>query len=207
MKKNTCSGKLIVFEGLDGAGGETQSKLLFDWLKKKKKKVELLTYPDYQKPIGKLIHQFLHQKYEFSPEVQFLLYFADFIKDKEKIEKWLKQGKIIISDRYFTSTIAYQGLKGFPLKSALKIAKTFGLPRPALVIYLKISPQTSIKRKFQEKKHLDRHEGDKKFLAKLGRFYGKLIKNQTFSKWQVINGERSIEEVFKDIKKIIRIYK
>lgn len=204
MRKNPYSGKLIILEGLDGAGGETQSKLLFNYLKKQKKPVEKITYPDYQQPIGRLIHQYLHKRYDFPPETQFLLYFVDFVKDKEKIRKWLREKKIVISDRYFTSTIAYQCLKGFPLKKALKIADFFKLPKPDLIIYLKISPETSIKRKFKEKRSLDRHEADKTFLTKLAKFYQKLIKKQIFSRWVIIDGEKSIEEVFEEIKKIIK---
>jgi dTMP kinase len=203
MIKNPYKGKFIVFEGIDGAGGETQSKLLLNYFKKQKIPVERLSYPDYRGQIGKLIHQFLHKKYDFSPEIQFLLYFTDFLKDKEKIENWRKENKIIISDRYFTSTLAYQGQKGFSIEKALKISKIFDLPKPDLIIYLKISPETSIKRKFREKKNLDRHEADKKFLEKISKFYDKLIKNQIFGKWVVVDGEMSIEEVAKEIRKIV----
>jgi dTMP kinase len=203
MVKNPYKGKFIVFEGIDGAGGETQSILLFNYIKRQKIPVERLSYPDYRGPIGKLIHQFLHKKYDFPPEVQFLLYFTDFLKDKEKIENWRKENKIIISDRYFTSTLAYQGQKGFSIEKALKISKIFDLPKPDLIIYLKISPETSIKRKFREKKNLDRHEADKKFLEKISKFYDKLIKNQIFGKWVVVDGEMSIEEVAKEIRKIV----
>lgn len=150
-----------------------------------------------------MIHEFLHKKYEFSAEIQFLLYLADFLKDKEKVKKWLKEGKTVISDRYFTSTLCYQCLRGFPLKIALEIAKLLELPKPDLIIYLKISPQTSIKRKFKEKKSLDRNEKDKKFLSQLSKFYGKLIKKSVFSKWIIIDGEKSIKEVFEAIKKRI----
>jgi dTMP kinase len=204
MKRNLCSGKFIVFEGIDGAGGETQSKLLFNYLKKRKKPVEKLSYPDYRGPIGKLIHQFLHKKYNFPPQVQFLLYFTDFLKDKEKIEKWRKENKIIISDRYFTSTLAYQGQKVFSIEKDLKISKIFDLPKPDLIIYLKISPKTSIQRKFKEKRSLDRHEADKKFLEKLSKFYEKLIKNQIFGRWVIVDGEMPIDEVSKEIRKIVQ---
>jgi dTMP kinase len=206
MQKNTYQGKFIVIEGIDGAGGETQSKILVRFLKKRKIGVEKLTYPDYSGPIGKLIHQFLHKKYEFLPEIQFLLYFLDFLKDKEKIKEYLKQGKIIISDRYFTSTLAYQCQKGVLLKDALKIAQIFDLPKPDLIIYLKISSKTSIKRKFKEKNNLDRHEENKKFLEKVAKYYEKLIKEQVFGKWVVINGEKPIKEVFKDIKNLYEKY-
>lgn len=200
------SGKLFVIEGIDGAGGETQSKLLVNYLKKQKKSVERLRYPDYGEPIGKLIHNYLHRKYNFSVGTQILLYLADFLKDKEKIERWLREKKIIICDRYFTSTIAYQGVQGFPMKKALRFAELVGLPKPDLVIYLKISPETSMKRKYKEKKCLDRNEANKKLQTQLSKFYQKLVKNQIFGKWQVIDGEKSIEEVFKKIQKIYEKY-
>lgn len=203
MTKNPYPGKVIVFEGIDGAGTETQSKLLFNYFKNKKRAVEILLYPDYKGPIGKLIHQYLYKQYDFSVEVQFLLYFVDFIKDREKINQWLKEGKIVISDRYFTSTIAYQGLRGFGVEKALKFAKIFDLPKPDFIVYLKISPETSMKRKYEEKRSLDRNEENKKFLGQLAKFYEKLIKNQIFGKWKIIDGEKPIEEVFSQIKEIV----
>ncbi len=201
MLQNPYPGKFIVIEGIDGAGSETQSTLLFNFFKKEKISVERLTYPDYEEPIGRLIHEFLHKKYEFSPATQFLLYLTDFLKDKEKIKKWLKEGKIVISDRYFPSTLAYQCLRRFPPEKALKIAKLLELPKPDLIIYLKVSPEVSMSRKYEEKKNLDRNEADKKFLEKVRDSYKKLIKGRIFSKWVVINGERPIPIVFKEIKK------
>jgi len=202
MIKNPYSGKLIVIEGIDGAGSETQSTLLFNFFKKEKISVERLTYPDYEEPIGMLIHQYLHKQYEFSVDVQFLLYFTDFIKDRERINRWLNEGKIVICDRYLSSTLAYQGLRGFPIKKSLELARKFKLPKPDLIIYLKVSPEVSMSRKYKEKKNLDRNEADKKFLQKVGDSYKKLIKGRIFSKWVVINGERPIPIVFKEIKKI-----
>jgi len=203
MKSHFSCGKFIIFEGIDGAGCETQVKLLANYLKKQGKLVEKLYYPDYKGPIGRLIHQYLHKKYEFSVDVQFFLYFTDFIKDREKINQWIEEGKIVISDRYFPSTLAYQGLGGFSIKKALELAQRFKLPKPDLIIYLKVSPEVSMSRKYKEKKDLDRNEADKKFLKKVWDSYEKLIKGKIFSKWVVIDGERPIEEVFEEIKKII----
>ncbi|MBZ9569473.1 dTMP kinase [Patescibacteria group bacterium] len=200
MRKNPYAGQFIVFEGIEGAGGETQSKLLFDFFKEQGKQVKRLSYPDNKGPIGELIHRFLHREYEFSPRVQFLLYFLDFLKDKQKIEKWQREKMVIISDRYFTSTLAYQCAQSFPLQDALNIAQIFELPKPDLVIYLKISPKTGIQRKLKEKNNLDRHESSKQFIESVADFYEKLIKNQIYSKWVVVSGERSIKEVFEEIK-------
>ena len=199
--KRSPPGKFIVLEGIDGAGCETQTRLLFNYFRKQNKSVEKLYYPDYRNPIGKLIHQYLHKVYEFPADVQLLLYCADFLKDKDKINKWLKQGKIIICDRYFTSTLAYQGLRGVSVKKALEFAELFGLPKPNLIIYLKVKPEISIKRKYKEKKKLDRNEADKLFLTRVAKYYQKLIKRQIFGKWVVIDGEKSINKVTEQIKK------
>jgi thymidylate kinase len=55
-------GKFIVIEGIDGAGGETQSKLLFEYLSSRKIPCERMLYPDYGNSIGKFIHDYLHGK-------------------------------------------------------------------------------------------------------------------------------------------------
>ena len=204
MQKNSYPGKFIVFEGIDGCGGETQSKKLVQYLKKRGKPAQLLSYPDYKGPVGKLIREYLYKRYNFSKEVQLLLYFADFLKDKDKIQKWLQEGKTIVSDRYFSSTLAYQCLNGFPVENALQVSKLFELPVPDVIMYLDITPETSIKRKIKEKNgKLDRHEADKKFLTDLVKFYKQLVKKQVFSRWIVIDGEQSIEKVAKDIQTLL----
>jgi len=203
MKKKNYSGKLIVFEGIDGAGTESLSKAFLDYFKKQKKPVKRIYYPDYSQPIGKVIHQYLHKKYDFSVETQFIFYFADFVKDVEAINEWLREGKTVLADRYFTSVLAYQGLRGLPQKEAMSLAKIFKLPKPDLIIYLKISPDTSIKRKFREKRSLDRNESDRGFLSRLAKFYERLAKKKVFGKWVIVDGEGSIKEVFEEIKKII----
>lgn len=198
-------GVMLIADGIDGAGTETQSKLLFDYFKGQKKPVKRLCYPDYSKPIGKLIHEYLHKKYDFPVEVQFLLYATDYIKDRKKINNWLKESKIIICDRYFTSTLAYQGSQGFSVEKMLEFAKLFEIKKPDIIIYLKVSPEVSISRKFKEKRSLDRNEANIKFLVQVSEFYEKLIKKQVFGKWVAIDGEKSIQEVFKDIKKVLKI--
>lgn len=197
----SSKGKFIVFEGIDGSGKTTQIELLINDLQRQGKQVEMIHYPDYEKGIGKLIHDFLYKKYDFSPETQFLLYFADFIKDKEKIKQWLNQGKVVIADRYFTTTIAYQCLKGFALEKALNIAQEFSLLKPDMVIYIDIPADIAIDRKFKEKGNLDRHEEDHQFLTNLRGVYKKLVADQVFAKWVIIDGAKEIKEVFNQVKK------
>lgn len=197
-------GKFIVIEGIDGAGGETQSKLLKKFLEEKGKKVLLLRYPDRKGYIGKvIIYQFLEKSLDISPKTLFLLYFTDFMKDSELIRKSLKKGIYVIADRYFTSTLAHQSVQGININTMLKIADLMNLPKPDLAIFLKISPETSLQRKYKEKKKLDRFERDKKFLTKVAKKYEELARKNIFCEWKIIDGEKSKQEVFKEIKEII----
>ncbi|TSC74909.1 MAG: dTMP kinase [Parcubacteria group bacterium Gr01-1014_30] len=205
MTGNLRRGKFIVFEGIDGAGKATQTKLLLTYLQKRRQPVEKLAYPDKKGEVGKLIYKYLHLQYGLSSQTQFLLHLADFAKDREKIRSWLRKNKTVVADRYFTSALAYQGAQGFSFNKALLLAKTFELVSPDLVIFLKISPKTSLKRKHKEKKLLDRNEKDKKFLAKVAKFYEKMIKNQTFARWLLVEGEAPKKEVFAAIKKELKL--
>lgn len=194
----------VIIEGIDAAGGETQSKLLKTFLIKKGFQVEFLRYPDYKGPIGQLIHRFLHKEFDLPADVQFSLYATDMVKDIGKINKAKKEGKIVVADRFITSTLAYQIPQGFPLEKGLKFIETFGLPTPDLVIFLEIKPETSIKRKFKEKNSLDRYEENKEFLENVRQSYHNLIDKKIFAKeWIVVDGEKSIEEVAEQIQKIV----
>jgi len=195
----------IVIEGIDGAGGTTQTNLLKKFLEEKNFEVELIKYPDYSNPIGKLIDEFLNKKFDFSPETQFGLYALDMVKDREKILESLKEGKIVLADRYIHSTLAYQCMaKEFPLEKGLKFVEIFELPKPDLVILLDIKAETSIRRKFREKNELDRHEADREFLERVREGYLKLAEEKIFAKeWIIVDGEKSIEKVAEEIQKIV----
>jgi thymidylate kinase len=95
--------------------------------------------------------------------------------------------------------MVYQRIKGMPISKLNILAQTFGLIKPDKVIYLRISPETSFERKLQQKE-LDRHEGDKKFLNILFDNFEKTAKE---CNWEVVDGERPINKVTKDIINII----
>ena len=148
------TGRLIVIEGIDGSGTETQSKLLLEYLKENNPQTEFISFPEYDKPVGRLISDFLFKKLEFDVEMQTLLHVADKVYAKPRIVKWLEEGKTVIADRYITSTMAYQGHMGFPVSGIMKMAEIFGIPKPNDIIFLKISADTSIRRKNKEKQGL-----------------------------------------------------
>ncbi|MFA5087113.1 MAG: dTMP kinase [Candidatus Paceibacterota bacterium] len=196
----STTGKFIVLEGIDGCGKGTQTKLLSDFLIQKGYAVVTKKYPEYGQPIGDLISAWLHKKYEFSVDTQVMLYFADFIKDKQLINETVQNNGIILGDRYLTSTIVYQHFKGFPLKKLLDLAQLFEASKPDLCIYIKIAPETSLSRKTNQKPdNLDRHEEDKKFQAALAETYEKMANEKVFCDWETIDGEQSVENVFNQI--------
>jgi dTMP kinase len=188
-------GKLVVFEGIDGSGTETQSKMLLSALKKQGIAAARLEYPDYEGDLGGTIRRFLDKKTELSARAQFLLYALDMVKDEEKIDGLLSGGSTIICDRYFPSTIAYQGIRGFPQAGALRFAEDFGLPKPDIVFFLNITPEESMKRKMGEHGKLDRNEADKALLSAVNASYGRMASENVFGRWFVIDGTRKKDEV------------
>ncbi|MDD5569337.1 MAG: dTMP kinase [Candidatus Pacebacteria bacterium] len=205
METSAQLGKFIVLDGIEGCGKGTQTKLLSDFLIKKGYNVITQKHPEYGKPIGDLIDAWLHKKYEFNVETQAMLYFADFIKDKQLLENDIKNGKIIVSDRYFSATIVYQHINGLSIEKLLKLAELFELRKPDLCIYIRISTETSFKRKLEQKgiKLMDRHEADKKFLSALYENYEKMAKENIFCDWAIVDGEQPIENVSKQITEIL----
>jgi dTMP kinase len=103
----------IVLEGIDASGKKTQIGLLNKRLKKEGFKPEVLDFPTYDSPIGKLIASNLRgdlkTKHPVSPELASIMYAADRYQYKDKMFNDLKKGKILIANRYMQSNIGFQG--------------------------------------------------------------------------------------------------
>ncbi len=187
-----------VIEGIDGAGCETQGKNIVKLLQSNKKTASLIKYPDYERNVGKIIKEFLYQNKDLTPEQQFLLYTMQFIMDKKMIEE-KRRSEILIADRYFSTTLCYQTLEGIRLEKALNFASDFGIEKPDLVFYIKVDPDIAIKRKFGEQKEKNRREKDFEFIRKTHKQYQMLVDSQVWTKWVEIDGNKSIDEVTKEI--------
>ena len=190
-----AKGLFIVFEGIDGAGCETQSKLL----QKKLKGSVLFRYPDCTDPYGRLIKKYLEGKCRIHPEKIFMTFALNQMKDREKIGKLLEAGKIVVSDRYITSNFAYQCNGALPIDKALKFAEMFEFPKPDLIFYLDIKPEMAMERKRREKT-LDIYESDLKKQRNVRKKYLNLVLNHVWShNWVLVNGEEKIETINKKI--------
>ncbi len=199
MKKNPYPEKFIVFEGLDGSGQSTQAGLLRDFLVKKGYKVVLTKEPTLDSEAGKKIRQILDKKEKISPR-KLQEFFAKDRKEhlKKVIIPALKEGKIVISDRYFFSSFAYGSAAGLSLNRLIKLNNKFLLPD--LTFILKVSPKVCIERIKKRNKERTLFEKKSK-LARVWRIYKILPKR--FENVKIIEGEKSIQEVFSQIKKVV----
>src|SRR5579864_2058684 len=148
-------GSLIVFEGLDQSGKQTQAEMLRDHLKQDGRKSRLLSFPDYGTSIGEELARALQGERDYGPDVIQLLYIANRYERKGDLQRWLDGGLILVCDRYTASSIAYgeaQGLDGAWLAEIQKF-----LPPPSLTIVLDIVPETAVRRKAVDR---DRYERD-----------------------------------------------
>ena len=198
MVKNPYSGKFIVFDSLDGAGNSTQAKLLADFFNSQRKMTHITKEPT-SGLIGGLIKSQLTHDWKSSPECLQLLFSADRAYHLEKeIIPLLKKGINVISDRYFFSTMAYGNLEIEDLDWLIKINKNFLLPD--LTFFLKVSPKTCVKRMKENRFELTLFEKEK-VLEEVWKNYEKIAKR--FKNIYIINGERPIDKISQDIKKIV----
>ena len=145
MSTDTHNGSLfIVIEGLDGAGGTTQCRLLQSWLERQDCSV-LLTCEPTDRPVGKFIRQILQDPHsKVGDEVLSYLFAADRQDHLDaRVKPALSTGQMVISDRYYHSSLAYQSLS-LDFDFVAQLNGTF--PAPDLTIFLLLEPETSFAR-------------------------------------------------------------
>ena len=187
--------KFIVIGGIDGSGGTTHCKLLYDWMKENLTEKVYLTKEPSDGRIGTLTREYLKDK-NSSPITDALLFAADRSEHVEKVIKpRLEQGYSIISDRYLESSLAYQGAQGLDEQWILTINRC--MLNPDITIILQIDPEKSLKRKdilLDKFEHLD-------ILRKVHTCYLELAKKYGYI---IINSDREIDTVQNEIRSEIK---
>ena len=213
-------GKIIVIEGTDCSGKETQSKLLKSYLEQNGIKVATLSYPQYNTPTGKIIGGQLLGKPSICPswfdnyvevdsKVASLYFAADRRASLPVLKDLINNNEIVIIDRYIYSNMGHQGSKIEDKEERLKMYKfletlefdLLELPRPDLVIflYLPYSYGEEIKKNRAEK--LDEAEKSQTHQIKSERTYLELTELYGFEKIDCFkNGTvKTREEINKEV--------
>ncbi|MDM8004480.1 MAG: dTMP kinase [Bacteroidota bacterium] len=159
--------KLIVIEGLDGAGKSTQISLLKEWFAARQMQSRYIHFPRTDAPyFGELIARFLRGEFGdiagVDPYLVAMLYAGDRKDAAPMIETWLEEKYFVILDRYTYSNIAYQCAKMHTEAEVTRLREWilklefghFGIPKPDINIFL------DVPFRFTEEKLKSRRQGD-----------------------------------------------
>ena len=196
--KSIRGGKFIAIEAPDGCGKKTQTELLIKKFKKDGYKVRTIDFPQYYNNFfGKLIGECLAGKHgdfaSLDPKIASALYAADRYESSKNIKKWLKDGCVVIADRYANSNQIHQGGKILDSRKRKEFLKwldelefgIFEIPRPDAIVFLNVPLKLSLellknKDNDKKKKYLkgkkDAHEDDPQHLLNAKRSALNLVK-------------------------------
>ena len=201
-------GLFITLEGGEACGKTTQVNKLKEYFKNNFKEEDYLFVREPGgTPLAEEIRQLILNYNEDKPlpMTELLLFCASRYQITfEKIIPALNEGKIVIADRFYDSTIAYQGEARGVLSKEEILSLTemiIGKLKPDLTFYLKLSPEEAFKRKNNEQ--LDRIESEGiKFHEAVARGYD-YISNLEKERFCVVDASRSPDEIFEIIKEKI----
>jgi dTMP kinase len=184
-------GLLVVFEGLDQSGKQTQAERLRDRLVAAGRTVRLLSFPSYETHLGAEIGRALRGERDYAADTMQLLYVANRLEWKPEIERELGQGTVVVCDRYLASSVAYGEAFGLDARWLTDIQRY--LPQPDLTVLLDIDPQVSASRKTA---HRDKYERD---LSLLSRVRASYLRQATGPGWLRLDAGRDREAVAADV--------
>lgn len=196
-------GKLIVIEGTDGSGKETQSKRLLRRLEDSGLRTAYFDFPQHGKPSSAMVDNYLNGNYgaasEVDPKIASIFYAIDRYDASFEMRKELNEGKIIVCNRYITANMGHQGGKIENRNERSKYLawledleyNLFKIPKPDLTILLYVpyligqrlvdgkAPRDYIKGKAR-----DIHEADAEHLKKASQAFLEIGKEKG---WTVID--------------------
>ncbi len=189
-------GKLIVIDGIDGAGKATQTQRLVARLIQEHVPVITFDFPQYDGFFGQLIGEYLRGEFgdpgTVSPKLIAMLYAADRWSAREKLDQALSSGAIVVTNRYVPSNINYQAAKVPPrqrkaLKTWLKQLdyEAFAAPKEDATIFLHLSVSTSIRlvrgksaRTYLKGRKRDVHERNHSYMKLVATEYERYCKTE-----------------------------
>ncbi len=189
-------GKLIVVEGIDGAGKTTIAKYLANTLISKGFKA-IYTREPYHPQIIKLLE---NKGKELGAIMEALLLAADrYLHIQEVIKPHLEVGYYVICDRYYYSSLAYQTARGADINWIRTI--NFFIIRPDVSIYLDVNPEVGLSRLSKNSERRLRYLEDIELLRKVRSNYLNLVRKEELI---YVNAEKPLSEVKADVVSIIK---
>lgn len=217
-------GKLIVIEGTDCSGKETQSVLLVEKLNKMGKKAIRMSFPMYDTPTGKIVGGPYLGKQEIcdswfdetsvgvDPKIAALYYAADRKYNISKVKKYIDDGYYVILDRYTSSNMAHQGCKVLDKDERFNVFQwidkleywLLDLPKADLTIFLHV-PFNLSKELMKNRESLDDNEKDDLYLQNAELTYIELSELYNWSRvnCSVCGKMKSIEMINEEVLKIL----
>lgn len=222
-------GKLIVIEGTDSSGKETQTRKLYERLEKEITNVRKLSFPNYKSPACEPVKMYLAGAFgdnalDINPYPVSTMFAIDrYASYKMDWEKFYQDGGIIVTDRYTTSNMVHQASKIESIDKKneyldwleeLEYSK-MGIPRPDLIIFLNMPTETAAELMAQRKNKItgedikDIHEKDISYLKKSYENACNIAKKYNWLEIKCVeNGRLKTideigEEIFSVVKKIL----
>ncbi len=171
------NGRLLVFEGIDGAGKSTQLKWLADDLKSQGKPVLCTSEPYEGCPAGRRIRKLARAGTLLEPEAELAL----FVEQRrahvdEVIKPGLERGDWVLSDRYYFSSVAYQGARGLPWRKILADHEEGDFPRPDMILQLDLPARWALERVHGRRDPGEAYENEE-FLTRVREIYREIWVN------------------------------
>jgi dTMP kinase len=139
-------GSFVVFEGVDGSGKSTQLRMLAAWLRKRGHDVVETAEPWERGECGRRVRAMLRSGETLAPEEELRLFFEQRREHvRELVAPALARGEVVLCDRYFLSTVAYQGARGLD-PAAILAASEAEFPLPDVALVLELAPAEGLRR-------------------------------------------------------------
>lgn len=199
-------GRFIVFEGIDGSGKTTQARLLAEALEKKGRSVRLTAEPT-DLPTGRALRDALGGRVSKSECEMAVLFVQDRIahniQPTDGIVALLESGVDVICDRYYYSTLAYQGQStDYAWVKAMNL-RCPQITKPDLCIYVDLLPEQSLERISRGRESVEIYENLETLTRVREQFLSVIRDLGEEDNICIVDGYRSMEEVSEDIFAIV----
>lgn len=219
-------GKIIVIEGTDSSGKQTQSELLYEKLREMGKNVKKISFPNYESRACEPVKMYLAGEFgsdpiKINPYPISTMYAIDrYASFRTEWGNFYQEGGVIITDRYTTSNMVHQASKISDHEEKITYLKwledleydKINIPRPDMVIFLNMPTEFALKLMAERKNKItgeekkDIHESDRDYLQKSHDNACEVAKLQGWKEVSCVERDRikTIEEINREILELVK---